>query len=103
MKTDNIMKKQLTVREWWDSLQPDEQQELFEKYYPDNNFGALAADENDINHLYEKEIIYEFIVTDTNNIKTRTFIPCKDVLEAIRIKELTLKSNGVINVEFKNK
>lgn len=53
--------------------------------------------------MKEKETIYEFIVTDNSNIKTRTFIPCKDVLEAIRIKELTLKSNGVINVEFKKK
>ena len=50
-----------------------------------------------------KQIIYEFIVTDNNNIETRTFISCKDELEAVRIKKLTLKSNGVINVEFKNK
>jgi len=48
-----------------------------------------------------KQIIYEFIVTDNNNIETRTFISCKDELEAVRIKKLTLKSNGVINVEFK--
>ena len=44
-----------TAREWWNSLQPDEQQELFEKHYPDNNYGALSADANDINNLYEKE------------------------------------------------
>lgn len=50
-----------------------------------------------------KQIIYEFIVTDNNNIETRTFISCKDELEAVRIKKLTLKSNGVINVEFKKK
>lgn len=53
--------------------------------------------------MKKKETIYEFIVTDNSNIKTKTFISCKDELEAIRIKELTLKSNGVINVEFKKK
>ena len=53
--------------------------------------------------MKKKETVYEFTVTDSNNIQTRTFIPCKDVLEAIRIKELSLKSNGVINVQFKKK
>ena len=48
------MEKQLTAREWWNSLQPDEQQELVEKYYPNSDFGALAIDENDINNLYEQ-------------------------------------------------
>lgn len=43
-----------TAVQWWNLLQPEEQQELCEKYYPNNDFGALSMDEDDIKKLHLK-------------------------------------------------
>ena len=40
---------------WWNKLQPDEQQDLVEKYFSENSFGALAVDEDDILIMYRGE------------------------------------------------
>lgn len=42
-------------KKWWYSLQPDEQQNYMEKYFPDNSFGALATSNNEIKIMFDKE------------------------------------------------
>jgi hypothetical protein len=40
---------------WWNKLTPDEQQTYAEKYFPENMFGCLAMDSDDILYVYENE------------------------------------------------
>jgi hypothetical protein len=40
---------------WWSKLQPDEQQDLVEKYFSENSFGALAVDEDEVLTMYRGE------------------------------------------------
>ncbi len=40
---------------WWSNLQPDDQQTMAEKYFPDNTFGALALSDEDIESIYLSE------------------------------------------------
>jgi len=40
---------------WWSKLQPDEQQDLVEKYFSENSFGALAVDGDEVLTMYRGE------------------------------------------------
>jgi hypothetical protein len=42
---------------WWEKLQPDEQQELANDYFPNNTFGALGLNKKDILCIYMLELI----------------------------------------------
>lgn len=44
-----------TAKIWWEGLQPDDQQSLADKYYPDNDFGALAISPEEISFMYKLE------------------------------------------------
>ena len=43
-------------QDWWYNIQPYDQQELVEKYFSDNQFGALAVSTNDIVSIFKKEV-----------------------------------------------
>jgi len=43
-------------QDWWCNIQPYDQQELVQKYFSDNQFGALAVSTNDIVSMFKKEV-----------------------------------------------
>ena len=44
------------LQEWWNNIQPYDQQELVHKYFPDNTFGALALSISDIKYIRDNEL-----------------------------------------------
>jgi hypothetical protein len=40
--------------DWWNSLQPHEQGDYMDQYFPDNTFGALSTSNNEKKYMYDK-------------------------------------------------
>jgi hypothetical protein len=55
LSSPELPKKEESLK-WWNSLDPEEQQDIVAKYLPDNDFGALAISGDDISLLHQLEL-----------------------------------------------
>ena len=44
------------LQEWWNNIQPYDQQELVHQYFPDNMFGAFSVSISDIKYIRDNEL-----------------------------------------------
>jgi hypothetical protein len=61
---------------WWVNLQPHEQQELADKYFPDNMFGALSLDGNEISSIYQSECEHDYMLRGGPAVKFYRCVKC---------------------------
>lgn len=62
--------------EWWENLSPEEQQNLADKYYPENDFGALSLSSEEIENIFNNETFEDSDFDDEE--ESFEFLPDED-------------------------